>query len=394
MNALDRAKALLCPAFAAAALACASPPAPEPQWALGDPLPGLTVQELARFEAGRQVFSRVFLAEEGLGPTFNENSCNACHSDPTIGGGGDETDTHATRFTPPDRCDLLESQGGHNVRDQTTPIAAAQGVNREVIPEDATRGYFTPPALFGRGLIERITDESLLALADPDDADGDGISGRVGRTASGAVGRFRRKADVATLADIAEGGVLVELGLTTPSHPREEVYSGPVPAGADPVAEPEIDQPSIDAIADFLRFLAPPPRVEIEEEEARRTVSRGEQLFTQVGCAACHTPTLTTGPSDIAALDRREVRLYSNLLLHDMGADLADACAPGATPSELRTEILAGLHLRRRYLHDGRAFSLPEAIALHGGEGAASRAAYDALSELDRHALIEFLRTL
>lgn len=390
-------------ALGAAALlaACSSPPpAAEPEVRaaeVGEPLPGLTPEELARFEAGKAAFSRVFTAEEGLGPVYNENSCNACHSAPNIGGGGgEEYDIHATFQADDGRCDLLEAHGGGNVRTRVTAVAAAAGVGPERTPDEANqRGLFTPPPMWGRGLVEAIPDSVIEALADPDDANGDGISGRVGRDAQGRVGRFRRKADVKDLQDIANGGVLVEFGMTTPEHPGEMVFSvDALPEGADPAPDPELDQATIDAIADFIRLLAPPPRSPREDPAERTQVAVGEELFVQVGCAACHVPTLRTGPNTVAALDRKAAPLYSDLLLHDMGVESGNVCSPVATPSEFRTEILMGVAMRARYMHDGLAPTLWEAIAMHGGEGQASVAAFNGLTELQRHAVVAFLLTL
>jgi len=376
---------------------CADESSPAPAAGLpGDPLPGLTRAELARFEAGKVAFSRVFLPEEGLGPVYNENSCNACHSVPDIGGtGGGEYDLHATALTAEGECDLLEAHGGGNVRTQVVPVAAALGVLPERTPRQATaRGFFTAPPMWGRGMVEAISDETLLALADPDDQDRDGISGRVGRDASGRVGRFRRKADVADLANIAEGAVLVEIGLTTPKHPTELVFSGPIPEGADPAPDPELDQATIDAIADYIRFLVPVAPEVPSDPAIRAQVVAGRQAFFEVGCADCHVEALVTGPNPVAALDRKVTVLWSNLLLHDMGPKLADVCGPAAAASELRTEPLAGMRYRRGYMHHGRAPTPWEAIAMHGGESAASRDAFNALPELTRYALVAFLLTL
>lgn len=381
--------------------ACSAPPPPaEPEVraaALGDPLPGLTPEELARFEAGKAAFARVFLEEEGLGPVYNENSCNACHSEPGIGGGGgEEYDVHATLQTDDGRCDLLDAHGGGNVRSQVTRAAATAGVGPEQVPTSANQvGIFTAPPMWGRGLMEAVSDSAIEALADPDDTDGDGISGRVGRDAQGRVGRFRRKADVNNLQDVSSGGLLVEFGITTPQHPSELVFSVDVlPPGADPVADPETDQATIDAIADFIRFLAPPPRNLPQDPEELARVADGEKAFFEVGCAACHTPTLRTGPNAVAALDRKPAPLYSDLLLHDMGVESGNVCSPVATPTEFRTEVLMGVALRHVYMHDGKAINLWDAIAKHGGEGAASVQAFNALPELRRHALVAFLLTL
>ncbi|NJD20087.1 MAG: hypothetical protein FIA95_12500 [Gemmatimonadetes bacterium] len=365
--------------------------------AVGDPLPGLTPEQLARFETGKAAFSKVYAPEEGLGPTYNENSCNACHSMPVTGGSGaEEYDIHAASQAEDGRCDLLDAHGGGNVRDLVTPIAAAAGVPPEGIPAEASQwAVFTAPPLWGHGFLEAIPDSTIEALAAPDDANGDGISGRVGRDAKGRVGRFRRKADRNNLEIMASGGLLVALGVTTPEYPTERVFSvDRIPPGADPTPDPEVDQATVDAIADFIRFLGIPPRNMPAGPAERSTVTLGEKRFIEVGCAACHIPTLMTGPNPVAALDRKPAPLYSDLLLHDMGPAEANICAPAATPSEFRTEILMGVAMRGVYMHDGKAPTLWEAIAQHGGEGAASVAAFNALPELERHALVAFLLTL
>lgn len=380
---------------------CAPAPAPVDPDAvrgaeIGDPLPGLSLSELGRFEAGREAFMRIFLPEEGLGPVYNENSCNACHSRGGIGGFGDEWDIKASYQAEDGSCDPLYDSGGANVRIQATHLAAAAGVRPEEVPESANQvGYFTAPALWGRGLMEAIAEETLLALADPDDADGDGIAGRPGRDAQGRIGRFLRKASVHDLKAAAEGSVLFEFGVTTPGHPRELVFSvASLPPGADPAPEPEVDQATLQAMADYIRFLALPPRNMPSDPEALRQVAKGEGLFHQVGCARCHVPFLVTGPSPVAALDRKAVPLYSDLLLHDMGPGRESICSPGTSATEVRTEPLIGLAIRKGYMFDGAALDLWEAIALHGGTARPSVEAFDALSELQRHALIAFLMTL
>lgn len=378
---------------AAAVWSCA-PRREQPSPRLGDPLPGLTASELARFEAGKATFMRVWRAEDGLGPVYNENTCNACHSDPEPGGGGVETDEKVTAFSTDRGCDPLTEAGGANVRQQATRLAAAQGVTREAGPP-GTRGYFTPPLLYGRGLMEAIPEETLLGLEDPDDRDGDGISGRVGRDGAGRVGRFLRKASVATLRDAAAGSLIVELGLTMPSSPQEHVFTeGGYPKQADPAPDPEIGPEVAEAIADFIRFLAPPAPDPPDDPQELAQAGAGRETFADIGCASCHLPVLVTGPSEVEALSRKPVALYSDLLLHDMGPGLADICGPGATPSEVRTEVLMGLSSRSRFMHDGRSPSLWDAIDRHGGEGAASRDSFRALPELRQHALIRFLNTL
>jgi len=363
---------------------------------IGEPLPGLTAEELGRFHAGRALFNKVFTPEEGLGPLFNENQCSACHTLPAIGGTGEQFVTRASRFTPPDRCDPLTEAGGENVRIQATPLLRAHGIERQPFPAEATESVsFNVPFIFGMGLIEAIPEEEILSRADPDDRDGDGISGRPGRDAAGRFARFGRKADQATLRAFVESAAHLEMGLTTPTHPDEGTIAGaPFPPGVDPAPDPELSETAIELLTDFVRFLAPPERRLGVTDEERRAIERGEALFDAIGCAACHTPSMTTGRSPIAALDRKRIHLYSDLLLHDMGPELASVCAPGASPTEHRTEPLMGLGHRSTYLHDGRAGTLDEAILLHGGEAAPARERFRALNELERHDLIRFLRSL
>jgi CxxC motif-containing protein (DUF1111 family) len=361
----------------------------------GAPLPGLTEAELVRFEVGQVMFTKVFLPEEGLGPLYTENSCNACHHQPETGGGSDEPDMHGTVFIEPDSCDPMKDDGGF-VRNQATPLMRALGVQGERPPVAATGvGRFHPPVLYGLGLIEAIPEETIVAMADPDDSDGDGISGRVSRLADGRLGRFRRKSDRARIVDLSHGGVRFAIGLTTPVYPSELPFEGgPVPPESDPVPEPEIDIEAIESIADFIRFLAPPKRYVPPDEADRAVVARGEQIFDDIGCAACHVPVLRTGPSEVAALDRKAVPLYSDLLLHDMGPDLADVCGPTARPSEIRTQMLWGLQYKRFFMHDGRTTSLRKSLELHDGESAASRDAFSRLDYMSQLALLEFLSML
>ena len=139
----------------------------------------------------------------------------------------------------------------------------------------------------------------------------------------------------------------------------------------------------------FVRLLAPPAQLK-ESREARR----GREVFAQTGCTSCHVPALRTGDNPIPALSHKEVAAYTDLLLHDMGPDLADICFGLATPSEFRTEPLMGMRLATHFLHDGRAKTPEEAIQMHAGEGTRSRDLFKALPAADRAALVAFLKTL
>ncbi len=361
----------------------------------GEPLPGLTEEERGRFLLGKAVFARLTTPEEGLGPTFNETRCSSCHDLPVSGGSGVEVVVKATRWEN-GVCNLLADEGGDNIQQQATPLAIAQGIRSEQMPPSANgRAEVTGPAVFGSGLVEAIPDEAILSREDPDDADGDGISGRAGRTADGRVGRFSRKLEIATVFDFIEGALRAELGLTTPMHPVEETVNGvPVPPEIDPMPEPEIDERGINLLTDYISFLAPPAREEITAAATRDSVEQGERLFDQVGCTKCHVPSMQTGPSDVAALDRKTVYLYSDILLHDLGPRMGDVCGLNASPSEYRTSRLMGLRHQTNYLHDGRAGGLRQAVMFHDGEGTAAKEAFLGLNAEGQALLLRFLGSL
>lgn len=361
----------------------------------GDPIPGATASELADFEKGRALFHHAFTPEEGLGPAFNQARCSSCHDVPALGGGGVERVRKATRFDG-GRCDLLETEGGDLFQQRTTPALAASGVEAEPVSRRANAfAHLAGPPLFGAGAIGAIPDEEILRREDPDDRDGDGISGRAGRTNDGErIGRFGRKASFATLEAFVADAALRELGLTSSLRPLEELPGGqPLPPGVDPRPEPELDDERFRLITHFVRLLAL-PLPEDPSSGDRESVRQGEQLFADLGCAACHTPVLRTGRSDVSVLDRRAVPLYSDLLLHDLGPELASVCGVHASPSEWRTAPLAGFRFRHELLNQGQTSSLENAIMLHGGEAARSRDRFIVLEPQVKAQLTAFLRSL
>lgn len=364
----------------------------------GDPLDRLTLEQRDQFERGRVEFQRVFAPETGLGPLFNANACAECHESPVAGGPGDEVEVHAAAFLHDDFCDPLVEKGGPVIQQEAIPALQALGINSEPFPAEATvRALRTTPDVFGFGLLDAVPEAAILALADPHDRDGDGISGRPNLSYDGRLGRFGRKALVPTLREFNDSAFVVEQGITNPAVPEENTVAGkPIPKGVDAVPDPEIDQDALDVTDAFVRFLAPPPTLKRGREE-----KRGQKVFSDIGCARCHVPALKTAEHPIKALSGRAVAAYTDLLLHDMGAELADICLGRATPSEFRTEPLMGLRLSEQveegvpqFLHDGRARSIEEAITLHGGEGAAARDKFRALSDAERKALLAFLRSL
>lgn len=209
------------------------------------------------------------------------------------------------------------------------------------------------------------------------------------------MGRFGRKARVASLLEFNAGAFLQEQGITNPLNPNELLPNGhPLPPGTDPAADPELSLDDLLHANDFVRFLAPPPPKEPTTRQEAIAIRRGKGLFHGVGCATCHTPAMRTGPNAIAALDRQVIYLYSDLLLHDMGPDLADICLGDARPNEFRTAPLMGLRFRERLLHDGRATTVLGAIQLHGGQATDARAAFEKLSPENQEALLTFLGSI
>ena len=362
----------------------------------GEPIPGLSQEELARFRQGEALFNKVFTPEEGMGPLFNENQCSACHTDPAPGGTGDQFVTKATRFSPATGCDLLVALGGENVRTRAAPLLQSLGILEVDVPEAATEvARFVVPFLFGLGLVEAISKETLEALADPEDEDGDGVSGRIAVTPDGQIGRFGRKADFGSIADFNAGAFLLEMGLTSSLHPGPELLNGgSLPEGADGVSDPEVNDQTLALVADFVRFLAPLGRRLPSDSQALEGVNRGEELFAEIGCTSCHIPVLRTVEHEVSALSTKDVAFYSDFLVHDLGPQVSGVCGPDASPTEFRTGILMGVGLRNLFLHTGEATSLEEAILRHGGEAQRARVAFQALSEVDRYYLIRFLETL
>jgi CxxC motif-containing protein (DUF1111 family) len=327
-------------------------------------------------DAGRAAFDRLYGPSSGLGaPGFSGDACSACHFEPSIGGSG-PLDVNAIRqgrlsldgsYLPSPEGDFVPK---HRLID---PTPFGPDLDAEILELRQT------PHLFGLALIEAIPDAELIQREDPLDADGDGISGRVARLDDGRIGRLGWKASKADVRDFSCGAYGVELGLTTPSG---ACATAGIRGDDDGISDPEVDDATIDAVVDFLRSLAPPVRGPIDA-----TVTRGESVFEEVGCAACHTPAL---PSPAGM-----VPLYADLLLHDVAPPGQRSIEEGvATMSEFRTPPLWGLSFSGPYWHTGLADTVADAILLHDGEAFASRTAYEALSTADHDALLAFLDSL
>ena len=365
------------------------------------PFPSLSPEELGVFARGDAAFERSFSPAEGLGPIFNNSACGGCHSGD--GRGRPENILIRIGLAP----DLARELGGPQIQDRAIPGAAAESP-----PPDVPRSLRLPPPVFGVGLIEAIKVETLLALADPDDEDGDGISGRPnwvqppdwvpasepGGGSGLRLGRFSRKAQVSSLLQQVVEAYHQDMGITTNFLPVENSnpQQGPSTRAVDRVPDPEIPASEVEAVLEYVRMLVPPaPGAMTGRRE------RGQELFGSVGCADCHVPALATGPHRIGALARTNAQLYSDLLLHDMGNDLTDGRPDGSAGGrEWRTAPLWGLHIMRRVLggdafllHDGRARSVEEAILHHGGEAQAARDDYAALAPADQAALLDFVES-
>jgi CxxC motif-containing protein (DUF1111 family) len=259
------------------------------------------------------------------------------------------------------------------------------------------------PQMIGMGLLEAIPEADIRAAADPDDVDGDGVSGRANTVWSAgigeaALGRFGWKANVASMTDQVAGAFAGDLGITTSLHPNVKCTDGSVSCLAAPSGgAPELDDDRLGHVVFYSRTLSVPAQRDVKVREVRE----GAEAFIDTGCVACHTPVHTTGPSQIAALANQTIRPYTDLLLHDMGEGLADGRPDFlASGTEWRTPPLWGIGLfgaingHTRYLHDGRARNLEEAILWHGGEAQAARDAFAALDANTRAAMLRFLGTL
>lgn len=359
------------------------------------PLTGLSSVQIADFIAGKEEFLNVETVESGLGPIFNDVSCVACHFEGGVGGGSRTLVTRFGRVINGVFDPLIELGGPLLQRKAIAPEY------REVVPREANvvAHRLTTP-LFGAGLIEAIPDATIASYAVV--VKPYGIKGRAAIvtdpvSAMSRVGRFGWKAQHATLDGFAADAYLNEMGVTSRYFPTENAPNGnqALLGLADKVLDPEdalsggAQKSDLNLAADYMRLLAPVPRL-----PSTPLMKTGEALFGQIGCAVCHVPSMKTGSSPIGALSSQTVSLYSDLLLHDMGA-LGDGIVQApAMAQEMRTAPLWGLRLRSLYLHDGRASTVHLAILAHDGEAKTVRDRYAKLPPASREALAAFLNSL
>lgn len=407
---------------------------------------GLDAGALGQFARGNRIFSTSWVEApasvthfDGLGPFFTRRSCSGCHVHDGRGrppaGPEDSTGTMVVKLAAlePSGRRRADPRYGSVLSERAVQGLAAEGrlvvaweEFEHVYPDSARAmlrrpavhvtdlGYGAlsphtrmslrlPPAVFGTGLLEAVPDSLLTALADPCDADQDGISGRVawlggGRAERRRAGRFGWKAAQPSVALQVATALHEDMGITSPHPLRAELTSAQRAARRRPSGgRPEIQGGAWEALVRYMRWVAVPARRNLDDPAVRR----GAERFRDAGCVGCHVPALVTGPADQMALARQVIHPFTDLLLHDMGLELSDGLPEGdAAATEWRTPPLWGLGLlesvngHRFLLHDGRARSLEEAILWHGGEGARSREAFRALSADGRRDLVRFLESL
>ncbi len=374
------------------------PGAPADDQLLDGPVPGLTPEQNAIFLKGDIAFNDdVFTTATGLGPIFVATSCGTCHA----GDGKGHPFTMLTRFGQTDASgNQFLHLGGPQLQHRAIP-----GFQPEQIPAGATFSKFMPPANTGLGFLDAVPDATLIALADENDANGDGISGRpnwinaptyvvirpAAVTQNGKyMGRFGKKAAAYDLLHQTANAYNQDIGITSVFE-SFDTYSGLS-------IDPEISTQTVNDVVFYLKTLKAP----IQRNQNDGDVQNGRQLFLNTGCGNCHSPQLTTGLSPIVALSNKTFFPYTDMLLHDMGTGLDDGYTEGsATTAEWRTPPLWGLGLSKNsqggqyfLLHDGRASNIEEAIVLHGGEATQSKTRFQQLTAAEKAQLIKFLESL
>jgi CxxC motif-containing protein (DUF1111 family) len=358
---------------------------------------GLSHEESARFLRGDEAFNQVFTRETGLGPTFVASSCIGCHA----GDGKGHPSTILTRFGQIDETgNLFLNQGGPQLQNRSLP-----GFMPEQIPFGATFTKFTAPATTGLGFLEALTDTDILAMADPNDTDGDGISGVPNwidipdfvTPSSNAIsqngkyiGRYGKKAAAHSLLHQTANAYNQDMGITSMFRPIDTYTHLEI--------DPEIATGTVNDVVFYLRTLKAP----IQRTQGDAVVNQGATVFKQINCTGCHKSELKTGYSPIAALSNKTFAPYTDLLLHDMGSGLDDGYTEGnAKTQEWKTPALWGIGLSKDaqggnffLMHDGRARSIEEAILMHGGEATNSKTKYQNLSQANKEALLKFIKSL
>lgn len=418
--------------------------------AFSHPLSGTRGQDRRDFVVGNSFFQTVWVtspasttARDGLGPTFNAISCTACHFKDGRGRGLPDTDGKVDvsllfrlRVKNADGTVSISENYGGQFNPQGIQGVAGEGdaiVSFETITGNFSDGekfelkkpkysfinlafgafnkntIFSPrvgPQMIGLGLIENIDESDIAKKADPDDLNKDGISGRVNTVYSlvqqkYVLGRFGWKAGQPSLLEQNAAAFHGDIGITSYLHPEEECPLVQIDCAAKRTQE-DISEQLLGQVTLYTKLLAVPVRRDVNSPN----VIRGKEIFNQINCQSCHTASYTTGNnSTFDVLNNQIIYPYSDFLLHDMGDALADDVGnykneEDAGTREWRTPPLWGIGMfqivngHTRYLHDGRARNISEAILWHDGEGAASKAKFLKLSINDRNDLLTFLNSL
>jgi len=330
-------------------------------------------------DQGADIFSHDMATNQALGPLFNEQSCSGCHNTPGAGGMGADAPSFVTRIGRTIHGDF-ELLPGHHApiarQHSIAELGSACGLPTGVPPQANLTSLRSAMTLRGTALIDNILVSQLLAAANDPSVPAT-VRGRVNTLADGRVGRFGWKAQTATLVEFMGEAFRDEIGVTNPLAP-DDLVNG---CGAN-IMKPEMDAVPLTSLVAFLNTIDPPAPT------AACTASPGAAVFASVGCANCHKPSYTVPGSNNVLT----ARLYSDLLLHNMGPGLADGFEQGsAIGAEFRTAPLWRVSDRVHFLHDGRATTILDAILLHGGQAQDAVALFNALSPADRQALLAFL---
>ncbi len=354
------------------------------------------------FNDARFVFEEVEAQDDGVGPTYNAQSCRECHQN-VVTGGASQIAEHRTGHT--DNGIFFESMGGSLIQSRAT----YEEIVEHVVDTDETRSFRLSTNTLGNGYVECVADATLTAIRDaqPEDMRGEAPEVPVLEgDGSARIGRFGWKCQHGSLLSFAADAYLNEMGITSPLMPDENTSSGMfVGYGTeyDPVPEPENDGDDVEGFALFMRSTKAPPRGEITPDAIK-----GAKKFTAVGCAVCHVTTLITADQGTLinggafqvpeALANIVIHPYSDFLLHDIGTGDGIPISPlpqyADTANKIRTAPLWGLRARNRLMHDGLSFTKYDAIQRHAGQAANVTAAFDLLSDDEKKWLYAFLDSL
>jgi CxxC motif-containing protein (DUF1111 family) len=361
-----------------------------------------TVIPLQSFNDNRFIFEEVEQIDDGLGPTYNAQSCGECHQN-VVTGGASQIAEHRTGRSK--NGEFVESLGGSLIHSRATD----PNIVERVYWQDDTRTFRISTNTLGNGFVECISNSTLLAVrnAQPSAQRGSLVMVPVLEAGGKArYGRFGWKNQHASLESFSADAYLNEMGITSPLFPQENTSSGffvGYGSGYDPLDEPEDDGVDIIAFANFMRSTKAPSRGPITPD-----VTAGEQLFAKIGCAICHTASITTAPPGTPinggaftvpdALGNKIIHPYSDFLLHNVGTGDGIPVLPtpeyASTANQIRTAPLWALRTRNRLMHDGLSFTVQEAIRRHGGQAAGVRTRYNALSQAQKNQLLAFLSSL